>query len=379
MYQNERDKQKTRGKITAQKEACDFALINNNLSVFSPIQIDVANNINLIESLQTPFEKPFEKRWPHKKENDGLNVIVLLVGLLHVLLFFCIDRLWQQNVDNRRPKSIAAMKSYLYVSPEPKSNTPLSLGVKMIPPQMDEPKSMAHRKMTSESRKVKSALKAESQPVTQQQDVVLDLKKRVEKSLPEKTQPEKASSEKSLLVSQAGLNKQVNLKSTVETPMKEATHLNESNASFRFDETDPFTLLNSDINTSNSNQINNGSFDGLLDEETLSYLKQEHASKVSKFAKEQALSTAETATLSDMTPQPNALSLPQVAPSVTDLPQVHGQLMDPSRIVQKGDFCYPMIKTPTQINPHAEIVSTIGYRCSPDEDKQNVQNLINQR
>lgn len=358
MHQDEMDKQQIIGKMCAQKEDGYLVQISKNLSVFSSTQIDTVTKINLTE----PWPLSFEKAVSHKNKNDGLYLIVLLVGLLHIVLFFCIDKLWQPNIDNKRPKIIPkeTMKSYLYVSPLPKIDTSIPVDGKVIPAPVDELRLTTKTEITPVSSAVNTKTK-------------LDVKKTVNQVIQQAIDQdaEKDRSEKSVSVSQAGLIKQANLKSQVETATKVSL-----NASFRFDETDPLTSFIPISHISNANAISSG----LLDESTLSYLQQQQASKVSEFARKQASLAAQTATMSDMTPTPHALLSQSTAiPQTAGLPEVHGQLMDPNRIVQKGDFCYRMIKTPTQINPNAEIVSTIGYRCSPDEDKENVQNLINQR
>ncbi|WP_299496785.1 hypothetical protein [uncultured Shewanella sp.] len=294
--------------------------------------------------------------------------ILFIVGLFHVLLLLGLNQLWQQNVDNKgAKKKQAAIKSYLHTSPN--SNTisnpnlkskpllvetqiSISSSSKEILPQEDESSITQKVETFVESSDLNVVVPTNAIHPLHKQDHKQDANKKEVKHEAEKTH-KKDWLENRELISQA--------------------------EGFRFDDRTSLAQRTAQVLgdlDARDQRVSQGS---LLDDNSLAYLQQQQASRLSQLAEEQAALATSQASLSDMTPAPHELNVPPSTEPLTGLPQVHGQLMAPNRIVQKGDFCYRMIKTPTQINPNAEIVSTIGYRCSADEDKKNVQNLINQR
>ncbi|WP_298775474.1 hypothetical protein [uncultured Shewanella sp.] len=359
MQQGKTENNITGGKICAQKEDCDLAPICDVFSVLSTTNIDSVVKINALEPWQISFEKPVT----FKQKQEGLYLAVLLVGMLHIALFFCIDKLWQQNVDNRRTKVTTkeTIKSYLYVSPLPKSEVVTTSDSKGGQPQVNDPTFTNKMDVMTKSSAINLADNTSMSRVTMQQEVKSEGGKRTLKNSAKGDKP----------IPQSVLNNPANLTSKVNAKVSPA-----EKKRFRFDDLDPSVKIAQHTEGLNTNIINGT----ILDEKTLSYLQQQNDSKLNDLVVKTELPASNIATLSDMTPKMEALNSPIATLNQTArLPQVHGHLQDPNRIVQKGDYCYRMIKTPTQMNPNAEIVATVGYRCSPDEDKKNVQNLINQR
>ncbi|MCL1126337.1 hypothetical protein [Shewanella surugensis] len=291
-----------------------------------------------IRGSRVPFLKPI----PANERSNQLYWTLALVGLLHILLLLGMDRLWRVNIDARLPKLISlapevGVKSYLYVSPQP---SPVSAQAE-----------------------VKSKTTFQSDPPLKSASYL-----------------ERESSFQSQSASMPTLIEKPAIKTKESIVVKEMRPVSDrKRAGFRFDDQAVIDHILAQTHIKKNVDVQGSS---VLDKHTQSYLQQQQSNKVSEFAIKQAQWVAQPPTLSDMTPAPKALvgaKSTQSALQAVGLPEVHGHSLDPNRVVQEGDFCYRIIKTPTQINPNAEIVSNMGFRCSPDHDKKNGQNLINQR
>ncbi|GIU44687.1 hypothetical protein TUM4438_16460 [Shewanella sairae] len=106
---------------------------------------------------------------------------------------------------------------------------------------------------------------------------------------------------------------------------------------------------------------------------TQSYLAKQRANKLDELVVSSAANYSQKRSLSEMDGEMQELIFPEIDKYSKVVTTDH--VLDPNRIVRKGDTCYRIVKIGDQINPYAE---TIGYpfNCGGDKVKKAINEAI---
>ena len=109
---------------------------------------------------------------------------------------------------------------------------------------------------------------------------------------------------------------------------------------------------------------------------TQSYLAKQRANKLDDLVLNNVNQYTQKRSLSEMDATMQELVFPEVDEYSKVVTNDH--VLDPNRIIRKGDTCYRIVKIGDQINPYAE---TIGYPfdCGGDKVKQAINQAIDKR
>lgn len=247
---------------------------------------------------------------------------VILVTLCHVALFFVLNYLWSAPKIGL-PSKVAtpALKSYL------------------ITEQQLQEITAAQTSTTQGSEVMELDEKAQELDNNQRSTEVVEsaAKERL------KTKEENSAREVKQQVEEARLNTQVQLPQVNTTNSSGQTHNKQA-------------ILNA----------------------TKAYMSNAYMREQAEFFEQQLSDNNNAvATMSDMTPNMTSIDIGELPPDIEEF-ATDDSLLDPNRIMQKGDYCYEVVDVSNQVNQHAWNYGFSRF-CGEDKTKKAVNEAINNR